>query len=52
MFKVQIFLNGKECQTKQLWDTREQAEEMKRLYQVFFQSKGTKNFTLGIVELD
>ncbi|MEG0898410.1 MAG: hypothetical protein RSF40_01705 [Oscillospiraceae bacterium] len=51
MYKVQIFSKGKELPTQQLWETQKEAEEMERLYKVFFESKGAKGFTFKIIEV-
>ncbi|MEG0878383.1 MAG: hypothetical protein RSF00_06860 [Oscillospiraceae bacterium] len=52
MYKVQMFLKDKEIPTSQLWSDIKQAEEMERLYKVYFEAQGTRNFTTKIIEIE
>lgn len=52
MYKVQMFLKGKELETKQLYKTKAEVIEVMRLYKIYHKSIGTRNFTFRIAKTD
>ena len=50
-YQCKVYLNGEECPNSVVKDTKEEAEQLQKGWEIFLKAKGTKNFTTKVVEV-